>query len=341
MRALVFDGPGAIRVRDDFEDPAIVDQTDAIIDVTLAGLCGSDLHPFEGREASARGVVPGHEAVGIVRMVGSQVSSISPGDRVLVPFTVSCGWCERCTEGMSSRCTSSRLFGWGDPAGDAPLHGGQAGALRVPLADGTAVRVPDGIDDDTAVLLSDNFPTAWHAVSRTDWTKGPLAVIGLGAVGLCAVAAAHARGVGDILAIDPVESRRAAATALGASTASPSEATGRFGAIVEAAGPLTAQRLAVDLADVGATISIIAVQTSEHFGIHPVNAYDKNLTIRTGRAPVRSVLAQILPGVADGTIRVPTSTVVTHPDRPLSDGPELYRSFAARDGALIKAMFRP
>lgn len=341
MRALVFDGPGAIRFTEDFPEPEIVELTDAIVDVTLAGLCGSDLHPYEGREACAPGVISGHEAVGVVRTVGPGVTSMSPGDRVLIPFTVSCGLCERCTSGLSSRCTSSRLFGWGDPDGHQPLHGGQAEVLRVPLADGTAVRVPDGIDDATALLLTDNFPTAWHAVARTDWTRGPLAVIGLGAVGLCAVAAAVARGVTDILAIDPVESRRIAAAALGAATASPSEATGRYGAIVEAAGPHSAQRLAADLADLGATISIIAVQTAEHFGIDPVTAYDKNLTIRAGRAPVRSVLEQILPGITDGAIRVPTSLVVTHPDRPLSDGPELYKSFAARDGALIKATFRP
>jgi alcohol dehydrogenase len=341
VRALVFDGPGAIRFRDDFPEPVIVDPTDAIVDITLAGLCGSDLHPYEGREPCAAGVIPGHEAVGIVRTIGSHVTSISPGDRVLIPFTVSCGSCDRCTGGLSSRCTSSRLFGWEDPATDDPLHGGQAEVLRVPLADGTAVRVPDGIDDATALLLTDNFPTAWHAVSRTDWARGPLAVIGLGAVGLCTVAAAAARGVTDILGIDPVESRRAAAAALGASTASPSEASGRFGAIVEAAGPHSAQRLAAELADVGATISIIAVQTAEHFGIDPVTAYDRNLTIRAGRAPVRSVLDQILPDIADGTIRVPTSMVVTHSERSLSDGPELYRAFAARDGSLIKATFRP
>jgi alcohol dehydrogenase len=341
VRALVFDGPGEIRFTEDFPDPVIVEETDAIVDITLAGLCGSDLHPYEGREPCAPGVVTGHEAVGIVRTVGPQVGSMRVGDRVLVPFTVSCGRCERCANDLSSRCRSSRLFGWGDPAGGDPLHGGQAAALRVPLADGTALRVPDGIDDATALLLTDNFPTAWHAVGRTDWTSGPLAVVGLGAVGLCAVAAARALGITDILAVDPVESRRAAAAALGASTASPSEATGRFGAIVEAAGPQSAQRLAADLADVGATISIISVQTAEHFGIDPVTAYDRNLTIRAGRAPVRSVLGQILPGIADGTIPVPTSTVVTHPDRPLSDGPELYRRFADRDGDLIKATFRP
>ena len=341
MRALVFDGPGTIHFRDDLPEPEVIDPSDAVIDVTLAGMCGSDLHPYEGREACASGVIPGHEAVGVVREVGPAVTGFGPGDRVLVPFTVSCGRCDRCRAGLSSRCRSSRLFGWADPVGGAKLHGSQADALRVPLADGTLVHVPEGIDDATALLLTDNFPTAWHAVSRTDWADGPLAVIGLGAVGLCAVAAARAHGITEILGIDPVESRRAVAAELGASTAAPGDASGVFGAVVEAAGPPSAQRLAADLADVGATISIIAVQTSEQFAIDPVRAYDKNLTLRMGRAPVRSILDGILAGVAAGAIFVPTSAVVTHPGRPLSDGPILYRSFANRADALIKATFRP
>ncbi|MEX2278586.1 MAG: alcohol dehydrogenase catalytic domain-containing protein [Acidimicrobiia bacterium] len=340
MRGLVFDGPGEIRFDPDLPEPVIEEPTDVIIEVTLSGLCGSDLHPFEGREPCAPGVVPGHEAVGAVVETGPSVDTVAVGDRVIVPFTTSCGHCDRCGAGLSSRCRSSRLFGWGDPTGSAPpLHGAQATRLRVPLADGTLVTVPDEIDDPTALLLTDNFPTALHAVARTDWTEGPMAIIGLGAVGLCAVAAARAVGVTDILAIDPVASRREAAESLGARTATPEDASGEFPAVVEAAGPVSAQRLAAQLAAVGATISIIAVQTAEGFGIDPVTAYDKNLTISTGRAPVRSLLDRILPELAG--FRIPTETVITHPDRPLRDGPDLYRTFSARDDGLIKATFRP
>lgn len=340
MRGLVFDGPGEIRFASGLPEPVIEEPTDVIVDVTLSGLCGSDLHPFEDREPCATGVIPGHEAVGVVSATGSEVSTVAPGDRVIVPFTVSCGHCRQCASGLSSRCASSRLFGWGDPSGvRPPLHGGQAERLRVPLADGTVVRIPDGFDDQTALLLTDNFPTALHAVTRTDWTEGPMAIIGLGAVGLCAVAAARAVGVTDILAIDPVESRQRAAASLGARTAPPEQASGEFSAVVEAAGPVSAQLLAAQLAAVGATISIIAVQTTGAFGIDPVTAYDKNLTIRTGRAPVRSLLDRILPELTG--FRIPTETVITHPDRPLHEGPDLYRAFAARADGLIKATFRP
>lgn len=262
-------------------------------------------------------MIPGHEAVGVVADIGSDVSSVRQEDRVIVPFTVSCGHCGNCLRGLSSRCDSSALFGWADPASDSrPLHGGQASKIRIPLADGTLVPIPQTIDDTTALLLTDNYPTAWHAVTQTDWTDGPLAVIGLGAVGLCAVS------------ISPK-----------VTAVSPEQATDGMTAVVEAAGPASAQRLAAQIAVAGTTISIIAVQTAEHFGIDPITAYDKNLTLRAGRAPVRSVLASILDRIVTGELVVPTDTIVTHPGRPLTDGPGLYRAFAARHYGLIKATF--
>lgn len=346
MRGLVFDGPYEIRFAHDLPEPEIKAPTDAVVAVSAAGLCGSDLHAYQGRETSATGVVPGHEAVGIVLEVGADVTRVEVGERVIVPFTASCGHCERCGQGLTSRCWSSELFGWGDPSGRRPpLPGTQAERLRVPLADGTLVQAPTDVDDATALLLSDNFPTAWDGVARTDWRDGPLAVIGLGSVGLCAVAAALAHGVTEVMAIDPVEERRVAAVSLGVGvTARPPGAAGdlgRFPAVVEAAGPVAAQELAASIADIGATISILSVQTAEHFGIDPVTAYERNLTIRAGRAPVRRTLDDILPRVSDGLIRVPTATVITHPDQALEDGPDLYRTFAAREEGLIKATFRP
>lgn len=339
MHGLIFEGRHKIRLAD-LADPQVEQPTDAIVDVVLAGLCGSDLHPYEGREACATGIVPGHEAVGIVRAVGDAVSAVFPGDRVIVPFTVSCGTCDRCRGGLSSRCRHSRLFGWGDPSGDPPpLHGAQADRLRVPLADGTLVPVPDQVDDATALLLSDNFPTAWHAVARTDHQGAPLAIIGLGAVGLCAVAAGRAQGVERIVGIDPVQERRRIAADLGATVLAPDQVEDTFPAVVEAAGPPSAQDLAARIAGIGATVSIIAVQTEPHFAIGPVTAYEKNLTIRAGRAPVRSILDDILADVANRDIEVPTDVVISHPDRPLGDGPELYHAFA--DRTIRKATFRP
>ena len=346
MRGLVLDEPGSIRLADDLADPRIVDDTDAIVAVRMAGLCGSDLHPYEGREAVRAGVVQGHEIVGEVVAAGPAVGAFTAGDRVLAAFTTSCGQCDFCTSGLTSRCVRGALFGYGDPEGVTPaLHGGQAELVRVPLADGTLVAAPDGISDAEAILLTDNLPTAWHAVRNARVRAGTaVAIVGLGSVGLLAVQAALAAGAADVVAVDLVADRRDRAARLGATALSPEEAgaaTGRFRAVVEAAGSSAAQRLAFSLVRPGGTLSIIAVQTDRAFAFTPVEAYDRNLTVRAGRAPVRALLDGLLPAVAAGELEIPTSTVITHPDAALEEGPELYRRFAAREPGLVKATFRP
>lgn len=352
MRGLVLEGVGRVSYRTDLPWPSISSPTDAIVVVHRAGLCGSDLHPYEGREAVRFGVVPGHEAVGEVVAVGAAVRDFAPGDRVLVPFTTSCGACRACRAGLSSRCEQGSLFGYGPPDdADAPvLHGGQAELLRVPLADGTLVRVPEGMTDEQALLLADNFPTGWYAVERADVRSGEVVVVvGLGAVGLCAVAAAHAHGARAVLGVDPVEERRRRAAALRAATATPDAAptalatmTEHAGAasVIEAAGTLPAQELAFSLVRPGGTLSVIAVQTSERLAFTPAQAYDANLSVRFGRAPVRSLLERIMPRLGRG-VELPTEAVVSHPRIPLEQGPDAYRRFAARESGLVKGLFQP
>jgi threonine dehydrogenase-like Zn-dependent dehydrogenase len=347
MRGLTLDGVGLVSYRTDLPDPSVREAGDAVIAVRRAGLCGSDLHPYEGRETVRFGVVPGHEVVGEVVATGAGVRRFRPGDRVLVPFTTSCGACGPCRSDLSSRCAVGGLFGYGPSDDDTvpALHGGQAELVRVPLADGTLVAVPAGMTDEQALLLADNFPTGWYAVERAGVEPGdPVAVVGLGAVGLCAVAAAFALGAGPVLAIDPVDGRRDRASALGAMTATPdhalavAESMAGIGAVVDAAGPPAAQALAFSLVRPGGTLSIIAVQTADRLAFTPVDAYDSNLTVRVGRAPVRSLLDRILPRVAAG-LEVPAGAVITHPRVALEDGPALYRRFAAREPGLVKALF--
>lgn len=340
----MFEGPGRITHVGDHPDPVPEGPGDAIVEVAMAGLCGSDLHPYLGAEPARTGVVPGHEAVGCVVGVGAAVTQVAVGDRVIVPFSVSCGTCRPCREGLSSRCEGARLLGWGDPApGGVALDGARARLVRVPLADGSLVAVPDDVADPAALLLCDNLPTGFHAARRGGVGPGSrVAVVGLGAVGLCAVVSCLALGAAAVMAIDPVASRRAAAGRLGAAPGDPDPAAeGVVDVAIEAAGPAAAQRLAARLVRPGGVVSIIAVQTAPAFGIDPVTAYDRNLTITAGRAPVRSLLDELLPMVADGRLVPPVGEVLTHVGLPLAAGPATYRRFADREDGLVKAAFDP
>ena len=352
MRGLVLEDVRRVVHRTDLPDPTVTVPTDVVVAVRRAGLCGSDLHPYEGREPVRFGVVCGHEAVGEVVAAGTEVDGFAVGDRVLVPFTTSCGACGPCRRGLTARCVRGELFGFG-PADDPTvpaLHGCQAQYVRVPLAGSTLVRVPADVDDTAAVLLTDNLPTGWCAVERAGVGAGDaLAVVGLGAVGLCAVAVATATGAGPVLAVDPVAERRRAAARLGAEVATPEDAAATMAAlapgdgapaVVEAAGTTAAQRLACALVRPGGTLSVIAVQTGAGFGFTPVAAYDANLTVRFGRASVRAALDRVLPQVDDLVARL-AQVVLTRPALDLADGPDAYARFARRDADTVKVVFAP
>jgi threonine dehydrogenase-like Zn-dependent dehydrogenase len=194
------------------------------------------------------------------------------------------------------------------------------------------------------VLLADNFPTGWYAAKRAGIVPGePVVVVGLGSVGLCAIAAAMSMGAYPVLAIDPLADRRDRAGRLGAQPVAPGEEATVIpvGAVVEAAGTPAAQRLAVRLLEPGGSLSIISVPTHDRFPITPVEAYDRNLTIRTGRAPVRSILDELLDLVLAGQVAVPDEAVLSHPAVPLERGAEMYRRFAAREQDMLKVAFIP
>lgn len=352
MRGLVFEGVRRVTYRTDLPEPEIQEPTDALVEVTRAGLCGSDLHPYEGREEVRRGVVPGHEVVGEVIGIGHGVGGFSVGDRVIVPFTTSCGECPACRSGLTARCEHGELFGFGHP--DWPLsqalHGGQAERIRVPLAAGTLIRHPERMAEETALLLADNLPTGWYAAERADCAAGePVAVVGLGSVGLCALLSAQAMGAGPILAVDPIADRRARAERIGATAVHPHQATvfarrvapDGFGSAIEAAGTKQAQGVAFELLRPGGTLSVISVQTVDRFAFTPSDTYDRNVTIRLGRAPVRAAVHRVLEAIGQRRLRIPTELLVTHPRIPLDQGPDTYRRFAAREQGMVKVAFVP
>ncbi|HET9720015.1 MAG TPA: zinc-dependent alcohol dehydrogenase [Solirubrobacteraceae bacterium] len=226
MRALAWHGKRDVRV-DNVEDPRIEEPTDAIIRVTSSGLCGSDLHLYEVMGPfMGEGDVLGHEPMGIVEEVGSAVTNIAVGDRVVIPFNISCGSCFMCEQGLQSQCettqnreqgTGASLFGYTKLYGEVP--GGQAEYLRVPQAHYGPIKVPEGPPDDRFLLLSDVLPTAWQAVKYANVPEGgTLVVLGLGPIGEMATRMAQHLGAGQVIGVDLVEDRLKRAASHGVHT---------------------------------------------------------------------------------------------------------------------------
>ncbi|MGW4895384.1 zinc-dependent alcohol dehydrogenase [Kitasatospora sp. NPDC004240] len=215
MKALTWHGRRDVRV-DTVPDPAVKDPTDVVIKVTTSGLCGSDLHLYEvlGPFLEA-GDILGHEPMGIVQEVGPEVTAVRAGDRVVIPFNVSCGVCHTCGQGLHSQCETTQvreygsgaaLFGYTKLYGQVP--GGQAELLRVPFGNQLPIKVPHGPVDDRFVFLSDVLPTAWQAVEYAAVPEGgSLVVLGLGPIGdMCCRIALH-RGAARVIGVDLVGER--------------------------------------------------------------------------------------------------------------------------------------
>lgn len=215
MRALTWQGKRDVRV-DTVPDPVIRDGEDVIVRITTTGLCGSDLHLYEVLGAFLDpGDILGHEPMGVVEEVGPEVTVLKPGDRVVIPFNISCGSCFMCGHGLHSQCettqvrehgTGASLFGYTKLYGQVP--GGQAEYLRVPFGNSLPIPVPDGPPDDRFVYLSDVLPTAWQAVAYAEVPPGgSVAVLGLGPIGDMSCRIAAHRGAGTVIGIDLVPER--------------------------------------------------------------------------------------------------------------------------------------
>ncbi|TYP82816.1 zinc-dependent alcohol dehydrogenase [Blastococcus xanthinilyticus] len=219
MRAVTWHGRADVRV-ETVPDPTIQDQTDVIVEITSSGICGSDLHLIEVMAPFMTvGDVMGHEPMGVVRDVGRDVTAVKPGDRVVVPFNISCGTCWMCAEGLQSQCETTQnreqgmgasLFGYTKLYGQVP--GGQAEYLRVPFGNTLPIKVPDAPSDDRFVYLSDVLPTAWQAVQYAGIPEGgSVLVLGLGPIGDMATRIAKHLGAGQVIASDVVPERLARA----------------------------------------------------------------------------------------------------------------------------------
>lgn len=348
MRAITFQGVEELAL-DEVPDPRLVDGGDVLVRVTAAGICGSDLHPYFGREVGLDvGTVMGHELVGQVVEVGADVSTFGIGDRVVAPFTTNCGDCFYCATGLTARCERGQLFGWVEDG--LGLHGAQAELVRVPLADSTLVAVPEGLDDAVALLAGDILSTASFGADLADVRDGDVvAVVGCGPVGLLAVRTALDRGARDVVAVDRIPSRletaeRFGATAVSFRTSDPraviNRLTDRRGAdaAIEAVGSAPATRAAADLLRPGGRLAALGVHTEPTLALSPGELYDRNLRYAAGRCPARHYMPASLELAAREAELL--GTLISH-RLPLDEGVGAYRRFAAREPGWNKVVLLP
>jgi alcohol dehydrogenase len=340
MRAAVFEGPGDVRI-EDRPKPEIEGPEHAVVRVTHTAICGSDLWFYRGESDRDRGSRVGHEPMGVVEAVGEDVVSVEPGDRVFAPFVQSCGACEFCRKGLHTSCVNGGSW-------DGEDGGAQGEYVRATHADGTLVRVPDRYADDEAVLrsvlpLTDVMGTGHHAVVSAGVGPGDgCVVVGDGAVGLCAVAAARRLGAERIVAMGHHEDRLALAEAFGATdtvAARGEEAVGRAtqltngGAnhVVEAVGAASAMETAVEVCRPGGTVGYVGVPHGmDGLDLYPL--FGDNITLRGGVAPVRAYADELLADVLQGTLDpspVFTETVS------LDGVPEGYRMMDEREAVKV------
>ena len=373
MKAVVWHGEGDIRL-DDVEDPKVLEPTDAVIRITRSAICGTDLHMVRGTmPGMVEGTVLGHEAVGVVEEVGSAVRGFSPGDRVVIPSTIGCGTCSYCRAGYYAQCDTANPNGpaagtcfFGGPEATGPVDGLQAEFARIPYAATTMVRIPDGVSDDQAVLVSDIFPTAWFGSRLAEVGSGDtVLVLGAGVVGQFAIASAKRQGAGRVIVVDGIASRLDKAREQNAETVDfnsedPLEVvkdlTGGIGPdrVIEAVGvdaespgergreqwkpgdsPALALQWAVELVAKAGSIGIIGVYPPG-FGQFPIgDAMNKNLTLRMGNCNHRRYIPDLLDLVLTGVVD-PTAFITRH-ESP-SAAIEAYRSFDLREDGWLKTV---
>ena len=390
MKAITWHGTNDIRC-DDVEDAKIQEPTDVVIRVTRSGICGSDLHLMSGNMSGMQsGDIIGHEPMGVVEDVGSAVTRLNRGDRVVVPFTISCGRCFYCEKQMFSLCDETNpnaamareqmghapagLFGYSHLTGG--YDGGQAEALRVPMADVGPIKIESDLSDDQVVFLSDIFPTGYMAAENADIEPGDtVAVWGCGPVGQFCIQSAWMFGAGRVIAIDCVPERLEMARVHGRAevidhskvdtyetiqemtdgrgadrcieaVGAEAHHTNTLIAATERAKELTignsnaphAINTAIRCCRKGGTISVPGVYTAAVNGFMLGPLMNKSLTIKTGQTHVQRYLDPLLRKVEAGEID--PSFVITHTVT-LDEAPEAYKTFRDKKDGCIKVVIAP
>lgn len=351
MRATIIHGPGDIRV-EDRDYPAVQLPTDAVVRVTAACVCGSDLWPYRGVKPVRRPSAIGHEFIGVVESIGADVTALRNGDFVIAPFVVSCGECPQCRNGVTVAC--DRLAGWGgkDDAGHS-IDGGQGQAVRVPMAESTLVKVPDLGEPDESLrknllTLSDVMATGHHAALSARVAPGrTVVVVGDGAVGLCGVLAAKRLGAERIIAMSRHADRQAIAREFGATdivdergdegAAKVRELLGGVLAdsVLECVGTKESMEQALHSVRPGGALGFVGVPTGGA-EIPLRYLFDKNITVSGGMAPARTYIPELLADVLAGRINPGR---VFDVEMSLEDAPEAYKAMDERRA--IKVLLMP
>ena len=344
MRAAFMYGAGDVRVID-VPDPALKHPTDAIVRIVRSCICGSDLHPYHNMPVTPQGKSMGHESLGVVEEIGSDVATVKRGDLVVVPFAWQDNTCDFCREGFQTSCRHGGFWNAGD------VGGMQAEAVRVPLADGTVVKLP--VAEDSSLLpslltLSDVFGTGHHAAVRAGVNaRTSVTVIGDGAVGLLAVLAARRLGAERIILMGRHKDRTDLGREFGATDVvaergaegieTVRELTGGDGThtVLECVGYLAAYEQALGVVRAGGAISRVGVP---QYGEGDIgwNMFGRNLTLTGGPAPARNYIEELMPDVLDGTVepgRVFDRTIS------LDETPDGYRAMDRREA--LKVLVRP
>ena len=379
MRAMDYRGPYRIRLEDK-PMPGIEHPRDAIVRVTRTCICGSDLHLYHGLVPDTRvGTTFGHEFTGVVEEVGAEVHNLKPGDQVLVPFNIACGQCHFCQQGLFGNCHESNpmatavagIFGYSHTAGG--YHGGQAEYVRVPYADVGPTIIPDWMDLDDAVLLTDIVPTGYQAAEMAGIKPGDTAVVfGAGPVGIIAARCCWLFGAGRVIVFDHYDYRlefvrnwapaeaynfkevgdvvtfmKKTTDGLGADVAIDAvgaEASGNtlhsiFGKRLkmEAGSPI-ALHWAINSVKKGGIVSIVGVYGPTGNMIPIGNVVNKGLTLRANQASVKRLLPRLIEHVREGHLK--PSDLITH-KVPLEEISDAYHIFSAKLDGCIKPVLVP
>lgn len=346
MRALVYRGHRRVEL-ERVPDADVPGPDGALVRTTRFAICGSDLHGYHGPVNEERiGRAMGHECIGEVVSVGPEVRRFRAGDRVLVSAVVGCGHCEACDALLTARCPNREARVLGGPGLDAA----QAEAIGVPAADSSLLRIPEGIGDEQAVLLTDILPTGYKGARGADIRPGgAVAVVGAGPVGQMAIETAFLFGPSRVFAIDQAAYRLAEAERLGAipidaSQVDPVEAvldqTGGRGCahVVEAAGPQATVRIAFGVLAHGGTLSQVGATADPEMTVNLMAVFGKDLTYRVGLVSPQFAWPELVPLLREG--RLHPERVFTH-RLPMSEGPRGYSIFDERRDGVIKVLLDP